>query len=136
MLSGFTLTPGEWKQFVAKFVDYAHEFAGFDIPAGCKIFPVADLAPCEIDEMEKAREEAGKPIPPMPVTYYAASFHCNNSVHVQIVGDSSTVISWLNCQSVGIGVLAKQIVDLRSMLYDNWTSLNSGATAPSENIAF
>ena len=69
--------------------------------------------------MEKAREEAETPIPPMPVTYYAERYPCNNSAHVQIVGDSSIVISWLNCKSVGIGVRAKQIVDLMSMFYDN-----------------
>ena len=49
MLSGLTLTPGEWKKLVAKFVDDAHEFAGVEIPAGCNMFPVADLAPCQIN---------------------------------------------------------------------------------------
>ena len=70
------------------------------------------------------------------MSYYAERYPCSNFVHVQIVGDSSTVISWLNCQSVGIGVLAKQIIDLGNMLYDNWKSLKFGATAPCENIAF
>ena len=119
MLSGLTSTLGEWEKCVAKFVDDAHEFAGFDILASCKIFLKASLAPCQIDEMMMAREETEKLIPPMPVTYYAASYVCNNSVHVPIVGDSSTVISWLNYQSVCIGVLAKQIVDLISMFYAN-----------------
>ena len=75
------------------------------------LFPAAELVAGQIDELEKTGEIAEKPIPPMPATYYAGSLPCNTSIHVQIVGDSSTVISWLNCQSVGIGVLAKQIVD-------------------------
>ena len=69
MLSGLTLAPGEWNKFVAKFVDDAHEFVGFDIPAVAARFslPEADLAPCQINEMMKEREEAEQPIPPTPV---------------------------------------------------------------------
>ena len=37
MLNGPTLTPENWTKFVTKFVDDAHEFAGFELPAGCRI---------------------------------------------------------------------------------------------------
>ena len=120
---------------MAKFVDDAYEFAGFDIPGGCNIFPAVELDSEQIEELEKEKEHDEKPTPPMPVTYNAGSFSCNTSYHVQFVGDSSAVISWLNCQSAGIGMLATQTLDLRGMFVENWRRLNFDATAPSENIA-
>ena len=44
------------------------------------------------------------------------------------------MISWLNCKSIGIGILAPHIVALRDMLYSCWQSLNFGATAPGEQL--
>ena len=54
--------PADWKQTVAEFVDDAHEFAGFEIPAGCNHFSAAELDAGQIDELGKAREIVEKPI--------------------------------------------------------------------------
>ena len=61
MLESLKLAITDWKTHVAKFVDDAHEFAGFDIPDGCDIFPAADLDSKQIEQLKNEKEKAENP---------------------------------------------------------------------------
>ena len=124
------MMPAEWQNFVANFVANAHEFAGYE---GAMLWTAATTT--ETMEPPTKIQKQEKEIPPIPATVYLKNYKDKNAFRIQIVGDSAAVISWLNCKSVGIGIVDKHIVTLRAMMHKCWMQLNIGPTAVSENFA-
>lgn len=80
----------------------------------------------EKEDAEIASPPAKKARTERPPCFIDKTFMFADTFHIQIFGDSATVISWRNMRSVGEGVLYPQVRRMRSIVHQMWTQLNFG----------
>lgn len=88
----------------------------------------------EKEDAEPAPPPAKKARTERPPCFIDKTFMFDDTFHIQIFGDSATVISWMNMRSVGEGVLYPQVRRMRSIMHQMWTQLNFGPLSMAEDI--
>ena len=118
------MTPFEWKTLSAQFVVQGHNHCKMELSAP----PIVQLPDQDFQPPAKKEKRA------LPPTWYSESFISNKSFHIEINGDSGSVISWLNGQNPCDGPARPIVLVLRQMLQSIWLSSNFGAMAPQLNF--
>lgn len=112
------VAPSVWRELVNNFVTKALNFYTFELAQECVTshVPVAE-PPEEIPQIKKLKREE-------PVTYFEKKYLSDKTFHIEIIGDSSCVVSWMNLTSSCSGVMEQEIDKMRQLLHYLWANMN------------
>ena len=113
-LAHLDMKPAEWKELCSTFVSEAHIYCDFAIDKG------NDAKAIEATVQPFVQPPAKKPRTEPPPCFFEKTYLDDRTFHIQICGDSSTVISWMNLMSDCTGVMSKTVCHMRRVMMHMW----------------